>query len=49
MSAGVAFAGDGWLGGEVAADGGDGFGVEVEGGTDGLVQGLASRTFVHLG
>ena len=46
---GVAFACHGWLGGEVATDGGDGFGVEGQGGTDGSVQCLAGGTFVHLG
>lgn len=48
MSAGVSLGGDGWLGGEVGADGVDGIGVVGRGGTDGLVQCLADGTFVPL-
>ena len=49
MSGGIPLARHRRLGGEVAADGGDGFGVggEGEGGTDGLVECSAGGTVVH--
>ena len=48
VSARVPLAGDRWLGGEVAPDRGDGFGVQGQRSKDGLVQHSAGGTFVHL-